>query len=176
MKRRYIGTIILITIAAAMLQAGTVVAGDYYAGAHAGKILLNFEAKKLMNEDLYGGGVILGTDLMTFRKSTIALEADVLLPVSTGTTVLYGSWDLWSAGLYGCLRIGLDAVYIKAKAGLVYEKLTIDSPDGYEQGDLGLSPGLGVGFRPSERLFIEIETVIIDEKMSGLRGVVGLRL
>ena len=145
----------------------------FYWGLHGGKILLNDDAKRDLNEDHYSGGFVIGADLLDFKQSTLAMEADFSFPLSSGSSKYFGSWKLYTAGLFCTMRTGQQAVYLKLKLGIVYENLNVDYPGSEGANDLGISPGIGIGFRPKERTFIELEINIIDQDMGYLRGMLG---
>ena len=147
-----------------------------YVAPHAGKLLLSFKAEPVLNEDVYVAGLVVGRELQVIRESTLAIEADVSLPLGDGTTRLYGGWTYWSAGVYMVLRMGMDDLYAKARIGVLYEEIEIDEPGGYGTGDLGLSPGFGIGLRVAPGVAVEMEGTVLDERMSALRvgAVLGL--
>ena len=173
MSSRTFKIVLPVVLVVGVMATGTGEAGTVYVGAHAGKILLKDNAKDELNEDLYCGGLLVGMDTLDWKQSTLAVEADFSVPLVKGTTVDYGDWSLWTAGLYGALRVGKEAAFLKLKAGLIYENLDVEAPGAEGADDMGLSLGLGGGFRLGERVFIEIEAAVIDEKMGYLRGAVG---
>jgi len=176
MKTGICRTVFLMVIVAMLLVgAGPATAGKLYVGANAGKILLNNKARNDLNEDHFSGGLLVGTDLTEFKKSVVALEADLTLPLASGSSDDFGAWHLTTAGLYGALRVGRESVFLKLKVGLVYEHMSVEAPGAASGDDLGLAPGLGLGARPANGIFVEIEAGIIDENMGYLRSMVGHR-
>ena len=173
MNSRFFKIVLPVVFVVAVMATGTGAAGTVYVGAHAGKILLKDNAKDELNEDLYCGGLLVGIDTLDWKQSVLAVEADFSVPLAKGTTVDYGDWSLWTAGLYGALRVGKEAAFLKVKVGLIYENLDLEAPGAEGADDLGLSLGLGGGFRLADRIFVEIEATVIDEKMGYLRGGVG---
>lgn len=145
-------------------------ADSNYASVHLGKLLLNFHAEPVLNEDVYAAGVTIGRELAVVRESILAVEADVTLPLGDGTTRLYGGWSHWSTGVYVVLRMGMEDMYAKARIGLLYEEIEIDEPGGYAKSDLGISPGFGIGLRVSPGVAVELEGAVLDERVGVVRG------
>lgn len=165
--------VFLVVMTTLVVSTGAGAAGTVYLGAHAGKILLKDNAKNELNEDLYSGGLFVGLDALDFKQTIFSVEADFSVPLAKGTSEDYGEWSLSTVGLYGCLRVGKKAAFLKLKLGLLYENLEVDASGAQGTDDLGLSLGLGGGARLGERFLLEIEAAIIDERMGYLRGAVG---
>ena len=173
MSPKHITIIFLVVMTAVFLSLGPAVAGTVYLGAHGGKVLLKQGAKDELNEDHFSGGLLVGVDALETKEVILAVEADFAIPLSKGTSEDFGEWKLSTVGLYGGLRLGKKVVYLKIKAGLIYENLEVEAPQSQGADDLGLSLGLGGGFRLVERIFLEIEGVIIDKNMGYLRAGAG---
>lgn len=79
---------------------------------------------------------------------------------SSGT----GKTDMWNAGFFGTFRNSLfdaDYAYMKAKFGLVYEKLTIESPSSPKKtsSEAVVAFGLGGGYVFENNFTVEVEYV-----------------
>ena len=154
--------------------AAEVLAGDLYAALHFGKNTIDSGEREGWNEDHYLGGLFIGYDLSTFKKTILSLEADFGGPLESGTTAEGGSWKLWTAGVYGCARIGLEAIYLKLKLGLIYEKLQAETLVETTQDDFGLSLGPGIGFRIGNHFFLEMEGTVLDKNIGVVRLAAGI--
>ena len=109
----------------------------------------------------YSLGALFGFD---FPESDFAFETVVTTTVDspTGTSDSVGDLDVFTLGFYGVYRTPGD-LYFKGKAGLVYEYLNVDFRSLPLEGDaIGLSLGLGGGYRFNEALRLELEYTALE--------------
>ena len=94
-----------------------------------------------------------------FAGSDFSFETEFTTTVSSpnGTSSNVGDLDVFTLGFYGVYRTSGD-LYFKGKAGLVYEYLNVDFRSLPLEGDgIGLSLGLGGGYRFNDALRAEVE-------------------
>jgi len=130
---------------------------DYYLGASTGIIKFESSTKDPVNASLN-----LGYNF----SNTWALEGQYSKSIRDGeidrnkVNIINGNYDydLESIAAYGVYRSS-GKMYVKAKAGLVYNDI-----GGYSSTELGF--GAGVGFRITDNTAtnIELEATVIDQK------------
>lgn len=106
-------------------------------------------------------GILLGTNV---QDSGLAIEGELTTTVSAAEhkTISGSELDIYTLAFYGVYR-SAGSFYIKGKAGLIYEYLNISSfifP--LEGEDIGISLGVGGGFRISNSVNLELEYTLIE--------------
>ena len=106
-------------------------------------------------------GALFGHD---FPGNDFAFELEMTGTVSPaeGTATALGDLDVFTLAAYGVYRTP-GALYFKAKAGLVYEYFNVDLFGLPIEGDaIGLSLGIGGGYRINDGLALELEYTAIE--------------
>lgn len=130
---------------------------NLYVGLKAGKM----SADASGFDDATNVGVVLGYKL----NNTFALEGEITDSSSDGSFSPSGKWSVDTTALYAVGRWG-DQAYLKAKAGILNEDVSVSVPGSSLSGDdTGLSLGIGVGYHLNDRVNIEAEYTIIEEDL-----------
>lgn len=134
-----------------------------YIGVKGGPLLFSqgFDYEDAVNMGLLGG----------FRISPVwAVEAEFTTSVSDadGTGANLGELNVFTLGVYGVFR-SQGTLYFKGKAGILYEFLDADWNGFPLQGEgIGISLGLGGGWRITDCLSTEVEFQTIEADISML--------
>jgi hypothetical protein len=147
------------------LLGSTAMAEGVYVGAKIGAM----DADVSGFDDATNLGIVVGYTFEPVSDGiSWALEGEFTTSVSDGDVNAFGSsgsWDVDTQALYGVLRIGGD-LYGKLRLGYLREDVSASvagvSADG---SDDGVSGGLGVGWRASEQLSLELEYTLIEEDL-----------
>lgn len=113
-------------------------------------------------------GVLIGYE---FGKDDLrwAIEGELTKSVSDGDGNVSGfpaSWSVDTMALYGAVRYGQD-LYVKGKVGFLREDAKISAGGASASGDdSGISYGLGVGYRATDRVSIEAEYTVVEEDIN----------
>jgi len=152
-----VSAIMLSTFAAGVARADW---GDQYLMAKVGVMFLDInDADDLMTVGLiYGFGV----------SETITLEGEYNTTVSGGEYDIgtdEGEFSVWTLAAYGVYRHSFtDAIYLKAKLGILHEDVERDGLLINESAsDTGGAGGLGLGFVVGESLTVEAEYTVVEE-------------
>ncbi len=133
-------------------------------------------------DDAINIGGVVGMKIQDLSPSSgltgsISVEGELTLTVVEGDIGFFGfngEWDVMTLAGYGVYRSAAPSnVYFKGKAGLVYEDVSIDIPTGFgtvngSGTDIGLSLGVGVGFKVGQRNSIEVEYTLIESDIDFL--------
>lgn len=107
-------------------------------------------------------------------RGSISLEGEATITAVDGE-VAGGDWSVLTLGGYGVFRTTNPGnVYFKGKAGLAYQDIEVDEvcvatpfgpicAPGGSSSDIGLSLGVGVGFKMGARNALEVEFTILDD-------------
>lgn len=124
-------------------------------------------------DDATNIGVVLGMTLNQVQAGSISLEGELTFSVADGDIDLFGAsgdWDIMTLAGYGVFRSN-GPLYFKGKAGLLYEDVSVDAPGllgGYSDDDIGLSIGVGGGYKLSDKASLELEYTIIESDVDFL--------
>lgn len=136
--------------------------GGGYLGVKGGLLLFSqeFDYKDGINGGLYGG--------YHFNKSW-AVEGEMTIPLNSASSGQFpGDLDVFTFAVYGVFRSS-GKVYFKGKAGLLYEYLETSVSNVPISGDaMGISLGLGGGWRITDSLSTELEFQTIEADISML--------
>jgi hypothetical protein len=180
-----------LTIAACILLCGSAacpaLAADPYCG-----LLLGAVTGYSDIEPLTGTPTTLvlrtGLDMGSFGTTGLALECDGMTTISRGglrnpydsgiseltdaeleALARHWSWKLSSMALYSVARLGEAAtgrMYFKIKAGIIHERMTVDTGVVDAWSNTAISAGLGIGAELGRTLRLEMELVTVDESMA----------
>ena len=106
-------------------------------------------------------GVLFGHNI---EGGDFAVEGEMTVPISNadGSEAAFGDLSVFTLGVYGAYRSQGD-LYFKGRAGILYEYLNVDFRGLPVEGDaMGLSLGLGGGYRISDDLELELEYTVIE--------------
>jgi hypothetical protein len=135
---------------------------------------LGFMSVDLYDADpLFSLGILYGFGI----TSAITFEGEVNLGISGGeyskkdaSNVVgeAGEYKIWTVAGYGVYRFPIrDYLYLKGKAGLLYESIerTSDIREGDTATGFGFAGGLGAGVIFGQKLTLELEATGIDESI-----------
>lgn len=164
MKNKLFGIFILvISFASADVLADK---GDQYLVGKFGLFTINPD-KDYDPDPLYAIGIFYGYGL----TPQIAVEAEANFSIAGGgydSEFESGSYRMWTLGGYGVYRYPLNnAMYIKGKAGLLYEDVYRSSTgdigqDNHSNG-FSLTAGAGIGMLLSSALTMEVEYTQVEQ-------------
>ncbi|MEM9382682.1 MAG: outer membrane beta-barrel protein [Planctomycetota bacterium] len=106
-------------------------------------------------------GALFGHDL---PGNDISVEVEVSASVDSAdsNSEVFGKLDVFTLGGYGVYR-SPGALYFKGKAGLIYQYLNVENRAISLEGDgIGLSVGVGGGYRITNGASIELEYTVIE--------------
>ena len=158
MKKLFVIAFIMVsTIAAGVSHADR---GDQYVMAKIGLMSLDVNDA----DNLTTIGLIYGYGL----TEAITVEGEYNTTVSGGEYNIgtdKGDFSVWTLAAYGVYRYRFtDAVYLKAKLGVLHEDVERDGLlDSDTASDTGGAGGLGLGFVVGESLTVEAEYTIVEE-------------
>jgi len=86
---------------------------------------------------------------------------------SSGQTLHKASYQMQAQAVYGSYRLPLTlSYYAKVKAGLVYEQIQRrDAKDKRRATQIGISSGVGLGYRASPLLTLEVDGVSLESSI-----------
>ena len=158
---------ILVALAALLSFTGVSHAkqGDTYGGVKTGFMLVNISGV----EDIIPIGLNYGYEI----KKNISIEGEFNYGLLGGKwTPIAGApsvdFKIWTLAGYAVYRYDLDPkIYLKGKAGLLYENLTASTSFGAStysatSSGIGLSFGGGGGFKLDSKTSMEAELTIIE--------------
>jgi outer membrane immunogenic protein len=165
--------IILIAAAMAFVFAGAVWAQPYI-GAKTGMMMVD-DAGTDAIDNLIPIGVLFGYEI----APRMAIEGEFNYKIAGGGFNVglcddKGGLDLWTLAAYFAYRYPLgDNLYLKGKAGVLYESASWDWPCGVggmlggdSDTDTGLSIGAGVGMKLNEKVSAEAEFTVIESDVN----------
>lgn len=117
-------------------------------------------------------GLTMGREALRLEHWSLGAEAALDLSVGSGDTRNGPPWDMTLAGAYVTART-TDRFYVKARVGLVYERISIDDDFDVAEDSVGLSLGAALGAMVADRLRFEISGTVVEEQMALL--ALGLR-
>lgn len=114
-------------------------------------------------------GGIVGAPVARLPQGTISAEGELTTTLSNGDINYYGTtgnWHITTLAGYGVFRTH-GPIYLKAKAGLLYENVGASVPGFSATGsDTGLSFGIGGGMRLQHGQSLEVEYTIIESDIN----------
>lgn len=135
---------------------------------------LGFMSVDLNDADpLFSLGILYGIGI----THAITFEGEVNLGISGGKynrkdasniVLEAGEYKIWTVAGYGVYRFPIqDYLYLKGKAGLLYENIerTSEMGDGETATGFGFAGGIGVGVIFGQKLTLELEATGIDESI-----------
>lgn len=161
------GRALLVTLVALLSFTGVSHAkqGDTYGGVKTGFMLISTSGV----EDIIPIGLNYGYEI----KKNISIEGEFNYGLLGGKwTPIAGAssidFKIWTLAGYAVYRYDLDPkIYLKGKAGLLYENVTASTTFGgttysATDSDIGLSLGGGAGFKLDSKTSMEAELTIIE--------------
>jgi hypothetical protein len=167
--------VLLVSMMMVFVLAGSA-AAQMYLGARTGMMMLDVEGV----DNIIPIGVMGGYEFMPnmsiegeFNYRISGGDWDYNYPGITSTF----EWDLWTLAGYFVYRYPLnESLYLKGKAGLLYESVTAEvsfdipglGPFSYDASatDTGLSVGGGLGMNFNERFGGEVEFTMIESDVN----------
>ncbi|MEM1450909.1 MAG: outer membrane beta-barrel protein [Planctomycetota bacterium] len=149
----------LASAAAAAPQSARDTDGGNYFGVKAGILNINRDLPYNNGANL---GALFGHD---FPGNEFSVEVELTGTVSSADSKseTFGKLDVVTLGAYGVYRSTGD-LYFKGKAGLLYEYLNVRNRSiGLEGDAIGLSIGVGGGYRITDGASIELEYTVIEQ-------------
>lgn len=117
-------------------------------------------------------------------RGSLAVEGELTMSVIEGDVGSDGEWDILTLAGYGVYRSQPlnGSMYFKGKVGLAYQDISSDIPASqqcytffgtttcmtvpgysYSQDDIGISFGVGLGFKMGPRNNLEVEYTVLDD-------------
>ena len=164
--------IILMAAAMALVLAGAVWAQPYI-GAKTGVMMIDDEGIDAI-DNMIPIGLLVGYEV----APRMAIEGEFNYKITGGgfnytACADEGGLDMWTLGAYFAYRYPVgDNLYLKGKAGVLYESVSWDWPCGLgdmfpdSDTDTGLSIGAGVGMKLSEKVTGEVEFTVLESDLN----------
>ncbi len=154
--KKYLTLIILLSFYTSVAHSA------FYIGAKAGRMQISND---IPFDDATSLGLSLGTKI---QDSGFAIEGEFTSTISDSAhkTISGADLEIFTLAGYGVYRSSGD-FYFKGKGGLIYQYLSISGPYLPIEGeDIGLSLGVGGGFRIAHDTALELEYTIIESDIA----------
>jgi outer membrane immunogenic protein len=121
-------------------------------------------------DDALNVGILFGGYIMEETSfGSIAIEGEITTSISDGDVSINGErgdWDIDVIAIYAAYR-SQRTIYFKGKIGLLYEDAKVKTPSrSASNDDIGLSLGIGGGWRIMDRSSLELEYTFIEDDIN----------
>jgi len=168
---RYSVVLVMFVLLAVNVQAAQ---PKTYAGVKIGQMMIDAGGY----DDATNVGLVFGATLNEVQAGSLSIEGELTFSLVEGDVSFFGfdgDWDVLTLAGYGVYRSN-GQLYFKGKAGLLYEDVSVNVSGlpGVSGDDIGLSFGIGGGYKLNEKMNLELEYTIIESDLDFLS--VGLNM